>query len=69
MKIEDGWAIPGDQPGLGIEIDREALARQTVEQIPLGAGPSPFGRRSGAGLYEVLPTEAERAEAAKGVGR
>ena len=69
VKIEDGWAIPGDKPGLGIEIDREALARQAVEQIPPGAGPSPFGRRQGAGLYEVLPTAAERAEAAKGVGR
>ena len=67
VRIEDGWAIPGNKPGLGIEIDREALARQTVESIPAGAGPSPFGRRPGAGLYEVLPSAAERAEAAKGV--
>lgn len=65
--IEDGWAILGDKPGLGIEIDREALRSQAVEQVPVGAGPSPFGRRSGAGLYEVLPTEAECTEAAKGV--
>ena len=69
VRIEDGWAIPVDKPGLGIEIDREALAKQAIEKVPPGAGPSPFGRRPGAGLYEVLPTEAERAEAAKGVAQ
>ena len=68
VEIVDGWAVPGDKPGLGIEIDREALHRQAVDAIPPGAGPSPFGRRPGAGLYEVPPTEVERAEAAKGVG-
>ena len=68
IKVEDGWAILGDRPGLGLEIAREALARQAVEAIPGGAGPSPFGRRPGAGLYEVLPTDAELAEAMKGVG-
>ena len=68
IKIEDGWAILGDRPGLGLEIDREVLARQAVEAVPAGAGPSPFGRRPGAGLYEVLPTATERAEAAQGVG-
>ncbi|MCC7262729.1 MAG: mandelate racemase/muconate lactonizing enzyme family protein [Candidatus Latescibacteria bacterium] len=67
VAIVDGWAVPGDRPGLGLEIDREALARQTVERVPPGAGPSPFGRRPGAGLYEVRPSAAERAEAAKGV--
>jgi hypothetical protein len=68
IKIEEGWAILGDKPGLGIEIDREALMRQAVEQVPAGAGPSPYGRRPGAGLYEVLPSEEERAKAAKGAG-
>jgi len=68
VRIEDGWAIPGDKPGLGIEIDRQALELHSVEAIPPGAGPSPFGRRPGAGLYEVLPSSEERAEAAKGVG-
>jgi L-alanine-DL-glutamate epimerase-like enolase superfamily enzyme len=67
VKIEDGWAIPGDKPGLGIELDREALERQAVEQIPPGAGPSPFGRRPGAGLCEVPPSEKEKAEAARGL--
>ena len=68
VRIEDGWAILGDKPGLGIEIDRQALERHAVEAIPPGAGPSPFGRRPGAGLYEVLPSSEERAEAAKGAG-
>ena len=67
VKIVDGWAVLGDRPGLGLEIDREALDEQRVDAIPAGSGPSPFGRRPGAGLYEVLPTEAERAQAAKGV--
>ncbi|MBI2502572.1 MAG: mandelate racemase/muconate lactonizing enzyme family protein [Candidatus Latescibacteria bacterium] len=66
IKIVDGWAIPDERPGLGIEIDREALARQAVDRVPPGAGPSPFGRRQGAGLYEVPPSAAEQAEAAKG---
>jgi hypothetical protein len=48
-------------------IDRAALARQAVEKVPSGAGPSPFGRRPGAGLYEVLPSDAEREAAAQGV--
>lgn len=67
VEIIDGWALPGDKPGLGIEIDHQALHRQAVDTIPPGAGPSPFGRRPGAGLYEVPPTETERAVAAQGV--
>ena len=67
VRVEDGWAIPGDKPGLGIEIDRGALERQAIERVPKGAGPSPFGRRPGAGLYEVPPSDGERAEAARGL--
>ena len=67
IKIVDGWAILGDRPGHGLVIDRAALARQAVEKVPSGAGPSPFGRRPGAGLYEVLPSDAEREAAAQGV--
>lgn len=65
-KIENGQAVLGDKPGLGIEIDREVLARAAVESIPPGSGPSPFGRRPGAGLYEVPPTDEEVAEASRG---
>ena len=65
-KIEGGKAVLGDKPGLGIEIDRDALAAKSVDKIPPGSGPSPFGRRPGAGLYEVPPTDAEIAEASRG---
>ena len=66
VTVVDGWAIPGDKPGLGIEIDLDALEKQAIERVPPGAGPSPFGRRPGAGLYEIPPTEEEQAAAAKG---
>ena len=64
IRFEDGYAILGDRPGTGIEIDQEALARQNVENISFGAGPSPFGRRPGAGLWDYAPTKDELAAAA-----
>ena len=64
VTVADGWATAGDKPGLGIEIDRDALERQRIDMVPPGAGPSPFGRRPGAGLYEVPPTSEEREQAA-----
>ena len=67
ITFENGQAILGDKPGLGIEIDQEELAKAAVDKIPPGAGPSPFGRRPGAGLYEVPPTEDEKAEAVRGI--
>ena len=67
VTVENGFATAGDKPGLGIEIDHDALERQQIDKVPPGAGPSPFGRRPGAGLYEVPPTEEERAEAAQGL--
>lgn len=66
VRFEDGKAVLGDKPGIGIEIDRDALAMAAVDAIPTGAGPSPFGRRPGAGLYEVPPTAEEVAEASRG---
>lgn len=56
-KIEDGHLILGDRPGLGIVFDEEKLQAHTVEKPSPGAGPSPWGRRLGAGLYEVGPDE------------
>lgn len=55
--IEDGWLVLGDQPGLGIRFDEDKLIAHAVEQPSPGAGPSPNGRRRGAGLYEVAHGE------------
>ena len=48
--IEDGWIVIGDRPGLGIEVDEEALAEMQTK--PPGRKPAfPFARREGAGLW------------------
>jgi L-alanine-DL-glutamate epimerase-like enolase superfamily enzyme len=56
-RIEDGWIVLGDAPGLGLTFDGEKLERLSVET------PAPetwlWGRRRGAGLYEVTPEEPE----------
>jgi L-alanine-DL-glutamate epimerase-like enolase superfamily enzyme len=57
-RIEDGWIILGERPGLGLEFDAEKLAAHVVETPSPVAGPSPWGRRRGAGLYLVPPEEA-----------
>lgn len=54
-RIEDGWIILGDTPGLGIVFDEEALARMAVEDPSASDTGLPAGRRQGAGLYEVAP--------------
>jgi L-alanine-DL-glutamate epimerase-like enolase superfamily enzyme len=53
QRIEDGWIVLGDSPGLGIEYDMEKLKALTVETPSPGAWASPWGRRRGAGLLEV----------------
>ncbi len=58
-RIEDGWIVLGDSPGLGLELDEQALARSEVETASRVSQASPFGRRRGAGLYEVGPDEPE----------
>jgi L-alanine-DL-glutamate epimerase-like enolase superfamily enzyme len=58
-RIEDGWIILGDAPGLGFAFDEERLRRYVVERPSPASGPSPWGRRRGAGLYEVGPDEPE----------
>jgi hypothetical protein len=47
----------GDRPGNGILFDEAKLDELTVEKPPNRAGASPWGRRRGAGLYEVGPSE------------
>ncbi len=66
VKFENGQCVLGDAPGLGIEVDYDALAAAKVDAVSPGSGPSPFGRRPGAGLYEVPPSPEEKAEAARG---
>ena len=61
--IEDGWILLGDAPGLGINFDEAQLEECTVERPSPAAGPSPWGRRPGAGLYQVPPAASERSEA------
>ncbi|GAH73831.1 unnamed protein product, partial [marine sediment metagenome] len=56
-RIEDGWILLGDSPGLGIIFDEEKLEKLSVRIPSSGSRPSPWGRRRGAGLYEVAPTE------------
>lgn len=57
--VEDGWIVLGDAPGLGIAFDEEKLASLAVEQPTPAAGLIFWGRRRGAGLYEVRPDEPE----------
>jgi L-alanine-DL-glutamate epimerase-like enolase superfamily enzyme len=51
--IEDGWIVLGDSPGFGLTFDEDKLAAATVDTPSRDAGASPWGRRQGAGLYEV----------------
>ena len=67
IRIVDGQAVCGDQPGTGVSFDPEALARQKVGSVTPSAGPSPFGRRPGAGLWDNPPSSEEAAAAATGV--
>jgi len=63
-RIEDGWIVLGDSPGLGIIFDEAKLEEFTVDKPSPEAGPSPWGRRRGAGLYEVPPREPDKIDEA-----
>lgn len=52
-KVEDGWIVLGDSPGLGIEFDTAKLSQYAVTGRSPESTPSPWGRRRGAGLYPV----------------
>jgi L-alanine-DL-glutamate epimerase-like enolase superfamily enzyme len=56
-RIEDGWILLGDSPGLGIVFDEEKLNKLSVKTPSPGSHSSPWGRRRGAGLYEVSRSE------------
>ena len=63
VKIKEGMAKVGNKPGLGIEINYSELSKNEVTNISTKSGPSPYGRRPGAGLFEVPPTKDEISEA------
>ena len=61
VTFKNGYAIPGNKPGIGVEINRDVLENIKVEKTTPGTQSSPFGRRPGAGLYQVAPIKEERA--------
>ncbi|MEC9451546.1 MAG: enolase C-terminal domain-like protein, partial [Chloroflexota bacterium] len=61
VTFENGHAVPGNKPGIGVEINRDVLENIKVEKTTPGTQSSPFGRRPGAGLYQVAPSKEERA--------
>jgi len=60
QRIENGWIVLGDSPGLGITYDEARLNELAVESPSPGSGASPWGRRRGAGLYQAGPNEPDR---------
>jgi len=65
QRIEDGWIVLGDSPGFGLAFNEDKLASHTVVSPSRQAGASPWGRRQGAGLYEVPPGEETQIYAGK----
>lgn len=56
-RIKDGWIVLTDRPGLGIEFDEAELDALSRYQPAPGARNVVWGRRRGAGLLEVGPSE------------
>ena len=51
--IEDGWIILGDSPGLGLSFDEQLIEQYSTDRPTSSGSTNPFGRRLGAGLFEV----------------
>ncbi len=60
--IEDGYVVIGETPGLGIVFDEDKLKALEVERLSPGIKLAGWGRRRGAGLYEVPPSEPDELE-------
>jgi L-alanine-DL-glutamate epimerase-like enolase superfamily enzyme len=56
-RLEDGYIVLGDKPGLGWEFDEEKLAALEVDALTPGVTLGSWGRRRGAGLFIVPPDE------------
>lgn len=57
-RVEDGYVVLSDDPGLGIRFDEAKLDAWAVEK-PSARSTMPFPRRRGAGLFPVRLGEAE----------
>lgn len=57
QRIEDGYIVLGDSPGLGWVFDEEKLKALEVESLTPGVTLGSWGRRRGGGLYVVPPDE------------
>jgi len=55
-KVEDGYVVLSDDPGIGITFDEAKLAAWAIDK-PSPRAIMPFPRRRGAGLYVVPPNE------------
>jgi L-alanine-DL-glutamate epimerase-like enolase superfamily enzyme len=51
-RIDDGWIVLGDEPGLGITVHEEKLAEMQAHPM---ANDGTAGRREGAALYDNPP--------------
>ncbi len=59
IKIEDGWIVLSDDPGIGWVFDEAKLEECAITERSATAAPSPWGRRRGAGLHIVHDGEPE----------
>jgi len=55
--LEDGYIMLGETPGLGMVFDEEKLAALEVDALTPGITLGSWGRRRGAGLFNVPPNE------------
>lgn len=58
-RIEDGYLIPGDSPGWGMQVDETKLKIVPASEEPRKGGQGPHIRREGAGCYVVPPRAGE----------
>lgn len=57
QRIEDGYIVLGETPGIGMVFDEEKLKALEVETLTPGVTLGSWGRRRGGGLFIVPPEE------------